>query len=418
MLQGPASPVLARVAAELEGRGARVVRVLFCLGDAVFWRRPAVWFRAPAERWPAFVEALMRENGVTDLLMLGDGRPRHLEAIEAARRQGVRIHVFEHGYIRPDFLTLEPEGMSSASRFPREPARIRRLAESLPERKPPARYGSSFLVYALYDLAFHLPNVVLGPLVHRHYRTHGPVHPLVEYAGWIGKALARPLRRRRTARALARIEAHRGPIFLLPLQLPGDYQIRIHAPGGDLHRLVAAIVRSFVEHAPEDALLVCKVHPLDNGLSGWAACLARAAGAAAPRVLLLDGGNLDALIAASRGVVTVNSTVGTAALAAGCPLAAVGNAVYDCPGLTHQGPLAEFWMSPQAPDPLLVRAFLKALAGSIQVHGSFIDPKGMADAATAFADRILDPSDPFRGTGEEGPVTGFRYARELTENAR
>lgn len=364
-----------------------------------------------------FVSELMRREGVTDVLMLGDGRPRHAEAIRAAQALGVAVHVFEHGYVRPDYLTLEPDGMSSGSRFPRDPAAIRRLAAQLPAPDFGGRYGFSFLTYAAYDLAFHLPNVVLGPILHRHYRTHGPVHPLVEYAGWVGKAARKPLTTRRIREELDRLAAHAGPMFLMPLQLPGDYQIRVHAPGGDLHRLVAAVVRSFVRHAPPDALLVCKVHPLDNGLSGWRRHLFTVAGAERDRVLFIEGGDLTALMAASRGVVTVNSTVGTAAIAEGRPLVALGHAVFDVPGLTHQRSLASFWRDPQAPDPGLAADFLRALVGSTQVRGSFTDPSGIADASRRFADRILRGADPFLGEGENTASRPFRYARELLDPA-
>ena len=47
----------------------------------------------------------------------------------------------------------------------------------------------------------------------------------------------------------------------------------------------------------------------------------------ADRVTVLDGGELPKLLARAHGVVTVNSTVGAAALAEGLPVIALGNAV-------------------------------------------------------------------------------------------
>ncbi len=64
-------------------------------------------------------------------------------------------------------------------------------------------------------------------------------------------------------------------------------------------------------------------------------------------------------------VVTVNSTVGTLALACGLPVIALGKAVYDIAGLTFQGELDEFWNTPTAPDADLFDAFRRVLASAL-----------------------------------------------------
>ncbi|WP_454849075.1 capsular biosynthesis protein [Rhizobium binxianense] len=358
-------------------------------------------------------------HAVTDIVMLGDGRPMHAAAIDVAMELGCRIHILEHGYLRPDWLTLEPDGMSGSSRFPTGRKDIEALAAGQQDPEPGGRYRSSFLTYALYDLAYHLPNVLFGWLIHPHYRTHGPVHPLIEYAGWIGKAFSRRRRSRAAARTVEACFAPsvNGPArcFLFPLQLPGDYQIRIHAPGGDLLRLVEATIASFAAHAPPEARLLFKVHPIDNGLSGWNARIAAAASrhGAAGRVFVADGGNLEVLLDRVCGVVTVNSTVGLSALMAGKPVIALGSAIYDLDGLTHQKSLAEFWSEPTGADPAFFRTFLRALSASTQLRGGFIGREAITEGALNVATRLLE--------GERLPVAWrkqrgmqvFRYAEEL-----
>jgi capsular polysaccharide export protein len=407
-LEGPASPFLRRVADRLIDAGHRVRHIDFCFGDRVFWsilvgrawwrRRPTPptrWFRRPLQEWPAFLAAFLAEHGVTDVVMLGDGRPVHAAAIDVAKRAGVRIHVLEHGYLRPDWLTLEPDGMSGNSRMPRDPEIVRRAARGLPPVEFGALWRSSFLVYVLYDFAYHLPNVFLGPFFHPHYRTHGSVHPLVEYAGWALKWARRPFARGHLRHTVAEHLSGRFPFFLFPLQLAGDYQIRRYAPGGDLGALVEATLTDFAAAAPAETHLLFKVHPLDNGLADWPRRVAAAATrlGIAERVAVIDGGPLDALIAEARGVVLVNSTVGTAALAAGRPLVALGDAIFDMPGLTHRGPLAEFWVAPTPPDPELVDAFFRLLVDRIQLRGGFIGHAPIEVGAAAVAQRIQEAED-------------------------
>lgn len=416
-LQGPASPYLKALAEAAERRGAKILKVNFCLGDAAFWwPRKADWFTGRPAEWPDFLKRYVTENGVTDIVMLGDGRPRHAAAVTVARQLHIRAHIFEHGYLRPDWLTLEPFGMSSKSCFPADAASIRKLADG--ETDPPgdARFSSSFLIYALYDLAFHIPNVLFGWLVHRHYRAHGAVHPLVEYAGWIGKAITAPWRRRAALRVEQRYIDGSPDFFLFPLQLPGDYQIRVHAPMGDLFQLVAAVVRSFARHAPQTTRLLFKVHPIDNGLSRWSTRigqLARQYGVEG-RIDLIDGGDLEALIGRSVGIVTVNSTVGLTALLAHKPVIALAPAVYDVDGLTHQASLASFWRSPTPPEPDMPAVLVRAMARTIQVRGGFIGREAMETGAGAMADRLFGEAD-LLPVDSPPDRLHFRYEAELSE---
>lgn len=419
LLQGPASPFLKGLASEAEQRGFSVHKIHFCLGDAVFWwPRRADWFRGADAQWPQYLERFCRDRKVTDILMLGDGRPKHAAAIEVARGLGIRVHVFEHGYLRPDWLTIEPDGMSGRSRFPKRAETVRAIAAGTPPADLGGHFRSSFLTYALLDLAYHVPNVLLGWLVHPNYRAHGPVHPVIEYAGWIGKALT-ARRRGREARAIEGRYLSAAPengsrFFLFPLQLPGDYQIRLHAPVGDLYRLVESVIRSFARHATTDKRLLFKTHPIDNGLSGWPrriADMAKSQGVG-DRVDLIDGGDLDRLIARADGIVTVNSTVGLTALLAGKPVISLGASIYDMPGVTHQESLASFWTEPQAPQADMPDALARALIATVQVRGGFIGKQAIQSGAHEMLERILSPS---RQLSEEppGPVE-FRYEAELT----
>nr|WP_311766182.1 capsular biosynthesis protein [Neorhizobium tomejilense] len=352
--------------------------------------------------------------------MLGDGRFAHATAAEIGMEDGIRIHVLEHGYLRPDWLTIEPDGMSGHSRFPQAPRDIERLAAGNPAVAPGGLYRSSFLTYAFYDLAYHVPNVLLGWLVHPHYRTHGPVHPAVEYAGWIWKALTAMRRRREAEKAITGcLSPGAGEgirLFLFPLQLPGDYQIRSQSPGGDLLQLVEATIASFARQAPLESRMLFKVHPIDNGLSRWKTRIGAAAErhGIADRMFVADGGKTDDLIGRSAGVVTVNSTVGLTALSLGKPVIALGSAIYDVPGLTFQGSLAAFWQRPMPPDADLFDAFIRALAATTQVRGGFIGNQAIRAGVENVVERLLEPEDrlPLALRKSRGK-SRFRYESEL-----
>ncbi|MEM7508861.1 MAG: capsular biosynthesis protein [Pseudomonadota bacterium] len=387
MLQGPCSFFFTYLGRALRARGAEVHRVLLCPGDRLFWRGGITHsYRGRPGDWRGFIEDLTSREEITDLVCLGDGRHWHGEAIATLRPLGVRIHVIEQGYLRPHRLTLEPDGTGGNTRFPRDWQQIEELAGPVAKR---ASYRSSFVNYAVMDVAWNLANLLVGWAFYPHYRPHSIDGPLRDWRGWIAKAVHRRTRQREARAALARIAAHQGPVFVMALQLETDFQIRLHGPDGGLSAVLDEVLTSFEEHAPADALLVVKQHPLDNGLANWRS---RVAGRA--RVVFLDGGDLNALLGQAAGLVTVNSTVGLTALQAGVPTVAMGTAIYDLPGLTHQSSLHDFWTSPAPVDSERVSLLVHALEATIQVSGDF-DGTGAEPGAAAVAERLLAPPPNF-----------------------
>ena len=266
-LQGPQSFFFERVGRALIARGHRVHRINLNLGDRLFWRLPAVNFRGRFEDWPGFVSRLLEEREVTDLLLHGDRRPYHIVAADAARERGVRVSVTDLGYVRPGWLTLEPDGMTSGSRFPRDPEAIRALAEEFPEPDLAPGSEAPFPLLAACDIAYNVA-AVLGRPLYPHYQRHGLYHPFAEYAGWARNAPRRLLARGATEAAKARLAAEAGSYFLYPLQLATDFQLRAHSPFADAREALRTVLQSFAESGGERRLAVVG-HPLDEGLIDW-----------------------------------------------------------------------------------------------------------------------------------------------------
>jgi capsular polysaccharide export protein len=114
-LQGPPGPLFRRLGEELTRNCIAVHRINLSGGDLRDWRRGAVNFRGPFSQWPVFLDRFLRENGITDLLLFGDCRPYHVSAHGIAALRTVRTHVLEEGYLRPHWMTLEPDGVNASS---------------------------------------------------------------------------------------------------------------------------------------------------------------------------------------------------------------------------------------------------------------------------------------------------------------
>lgn len=387
MLQGPPSGFWRDVASALEADGARVVKVHVCFADVAFWRRPGAYrFKGRLGAFRRWLLALMAREGVTDILYYADRLPYHRIAQKAARAKGVTAWALEFGYLRPDWLTLEPFGNSAWSHFPNDPAAF---AEELPEPDMTVRHSHSFAAEAFGEVAFNLLAEFGRPMFPR-YAPDKYYWPIFDYLAWLPK-LARGKARARAADALEReyVESDR-PFILAALQMQSDFALRHSAPWPSQKAMIGDIVASFARTAPAGMRLLFKTHPLDNGLTNWTSVVAEAARASGveARVACIDGGDFGRLAGACAGLVCATSTTGLHALRAGKPVKALGAAVYDVAGLTHQGPLDRFWREGQPPDPDLLRRFLRRMAAEIQVKGSIYQAEGRRRAATEIARRI------------------------------
>jgi capsular polysaccharide export protein len=390
-LQGPISPFFAEVAAGLAALGHEVRRINLSLGDRLFWRNVpsmprAVDYTGRRKDWPGFILRYLERHRITDIVLLGEQREMHRAAIRAAEARGVAVTVTDFGYFRPDWITLERDGMSGDSRFPRDPEAIRRLAAGLPRADLTEMLRDDFGRQARWDVLYHLANLLPWPFPH--YRSHQLHHPLATYLG-IGRRLLR--RKRERAEGTRALElASSGPFWVFAMQMETDFSIRAYSTYLDMDTPVAETVRSFARHAPAEGQLIVKVHPLDPCVKRWSRrvpAIAAAAGVPA-RVHIAHHGPMDAMLEGARGLVTVNSTVGLRSLIFGRPTKALGRAVWDVPGLTHQGPLDAFWTEGEAPDPELRDDFLAALQATTQIRGVFYADEGRRRAVAETVKRL------------------------------
>jgi len=393
-LQGPHSIFFARLADKLEQLGHRCLRINLCFSDWLFWRRPgAHHYRGRLADWPAFLERFVEEHGVTDIVLLGEHRPYHRAAAELATRRKLQVTVTEWGYLRPDWITFERDGMSGNTRFPRDHAEIFALARGVPPPDFTSRYPEPFWRLAGNGLAGDIGNWLLRP-VYPSYQPHVSGNPIVLYAGTGLRIAKSKLRRSRTESEVQRLRelAARRPYFVFPMQIEADYQVRAYSSYSGLEEALQETIASFARCSAASTLLVIKLHPMDPGRKPWRKIIAQIAAqhGVSSRVIFIDGGCFASLADNSAGIVTINSTCGVTALRASKAVKTLGHSLYDIPGLTHQGTLDSFWISPDPPDRELRDAFLRAISSCIQIKGGFFSHRGVEAAAAAAAARLAN----------------------------
>lgn len=379
LLQGLMGPLFRRLGQELIRSGHSVYKVNFNGGDRLFWRLPGgIDYRGSIGEWPDALRAIIREKRVTDVVLFGDCREHHIGATAVCRELNIPVHVFEEGYIRPDWVTLELDGVNGHSRLPRDPEWFRKRAAVLPPVPEHKQVPSSFRRRALEGLVYNTADV-LTRWRYPNWSNHRPWHPIIEGVGWVRKLMRSKRRREASERLVERLLEGGETYYLFPLQLASDAQIRLHSSFASMTDALSLVLKSFAENAPENTRLVVKEHPLDNGVCDWKEetySLAKLFGIA-DRVDYMGFGDIVPVARAAKGMVTINSTSGTLALDMGIPVVALGHAVFDIPDVTFQDGIDRFWKEAVPPDPETFNAFRRVLVERCLIPGGFFSEEAL-----------------------------------------
>ncbi len=368
-LQGLPGPFFARLAKSLRDKGICVSRINFNVGDCLDWRGGgATLYRGNAQDWPAFLNRYIHDHDVTDIIGFGACRPMHRVVTGSSEHPDIGIFMFDEGYIRPNHITLEWHDALG-----QQPMLPRLWMDAPVSDQPEAQEFEHHFYRRMRESVFYWLAATLGtPLVpqyksHRYYAAH------VEMWAWCKRWSRRKMEHRDSKAVLASLNGK--PFFLFPLQLDGDAQLVFRSPFASMMAAVDHVLSSFAQYADNDQNLLIKRHPLDPDAARWRDRIAAAVAQYGlhERVHYIDRADLDPLLTACEGVVTVNSSVGPLALQRGKPVHVLGDAVYAVEPLIGTKTLDQFWASPIPPSEGAYPRFIQALMASCQVAGGLHD---------------------------------------------
>ncbi|MDU8911208.1 capsular biosynthesis protein [Aestuariicoccus sp. MJ-SS9] len=406
-LQGPHGPFFNRLGKMLRKTGAEVWRVGFNAGDRAFWFHPQSYipFTGAAAAWPAAFAELIETRGVTDIVLYGDTRPIHAQAVEEARTRGLNVHVFEEGYMRPYWVTYERGGSNGHSRLMQMSIADMQaaLAQSDMEAPlPPAHWGD-MRQHIFYGALYHW-FVMFRNGDYRNFRPHRAIPVTKEFQLYLRRLLLMPLTWADRVIATQRIRLGGFPYHLALLQLEHDSSFQMHSPFTTMTEFLELVVEGFAKGAPGHHHLVFKAHPLEDGRVPVRRAIRRFARqhGVADRVHYVRGGKLAQLLNDARTAVTVNSTAAQQVLWRGIPLKVFGDAVYSKPEFVSDQPLAEFFATPARPDNRAYKDYRRYLLETSQLPGGFYSARGRRQLLRQVVDMMLAADDPYdalrRGT--------------------
>ena len=406
-LQGPHGPFFGRLSKMLRRSGAKVWRVGFNRGDQAFWPDNASFipFTDPQDQWISQFEQIVDMHGITDIVLYGDTRPIHAQAVERARAQGLTVHVFEEGYLRPYWVTYERDGSNGNSRLMEyDVAQMQRILEDAEPEMPeaPAHWGD-MRHHVFYGALYHWFVMFLNQR-YRNFRPHRSIGVGKEFLLYLQRLVLMSAIAADRIRATLHIRYGGFPYHLALLQLEHDSSFQMHSPFATMTEFLELVIAGFAEGAPTHHHLVFKAHPLEDGRVPQRREIRRLARAhgIADRVHYVRGGKLAKLLDHARSAVTINSTAAQQVLWRGLPLKLFGNAVYAKPEFVSEQPLPEFFDIPTRPDKRAYRDYRHFLLETSQVAGGFYSSRGRRQLLRQVVDMMLSADDPYhaleRGT--------------------
>ena len=384
----------------LRAAGTEVWRVGFNAGDRAFWfGGPGfIPFRGRPDAWPETLRSILSDHAITDIVLYGDTRPIHAQAVDIARSLGLGIHVFEEGYMRPYWVTYERGGTNGHSRLMNLtiPQMQEALARSYLEVPTPPAHWGDMRQHVFYGALYHW-FVMFRNGEYRNFSRHRELPVSTEAWLYTKRLMLMPLIALDRRIATLRIRYGGFPYHLVLMQLEHDASFQSHSPFTRMSEFIELVMDGFAQGAPRHHHLVFKAHPLENGRSPLRRIIRDLAKRhdVSERVHYVRGGKLAKLLDHARTAVTVNSTAAQQVLWRGIPLKVFGDAVYSKPEFVSDQPLADFFASPDRPDSRAYRDYRRFLLETSQVPGGFYSARGRRQLMRQVVDMMLAAEDPY-----------------------
>ncbi|WP_136443123.1 capsule biosynthesis protein [Pacificoceanicola onchidii] len=406
-LQGPHGPFFNRLGKMLRKTGADVWRVGFNAGDRAFWFHPSTYipFCGTQDTWRQTFVDLLAEKQVTDIVLYGDVRRIHAEAVEEAKTRGIMVHVFEEGYMRPYWVTYERGGSNGHSRLMTMSIDEMKRALEMSDMEaplPPAHWGD-MRQHIFYGALYHW-FVMFRNGDYRNFKPHRSLTVVQEFLLYLKRLLLMPATWLDRVIATTRIRLGGFPYHLALMQLEHDSSFQKHSPFDTMPEFLELVIEGFASGAPGHHHLVFKAHPLEDGRVNVRQAIRDFAAkyGVADRVHYVRGGKLAQLLVDARTAVTVNSTAAQQALWRGIPIKVFGDAVYSKPEFVSTQPLPEFFATPSRPNMHAYKDYRRYLLETSQLPGGFYSARGRRQLLRQVVDMMLAPDDPYealkRGT--------------------
>lgn len=408
-LQGPHGKFFKKLSNKLSSFRYPTYNICFNGGDSI--DKPisinTYYFSKPREYFSLYIKEILINKQITDVFLYGDKRYYHTIAMEICKKLDITIWVFEEGYLRPGYITLEKNGVNSNSNIPsiynewlsKQDFKFINFDNSLfsisnenndeiLENPMKTRVKNTIINYL--GLWFLYPFFSF-------YKWHRDKGFTYEILGWGQKKLTDLWLKNKDKKITENF--FNMEYFAFPLQLSSDAQIKCASSFRDVSESVEKVISSFSKHANKNYHLIIKLHPLDNSLFNYRKFVCNLAKSfnIEQRIHFINDANSNDFIDNCLGTIVINSTMGILSIFKGKPTITLGNAIYANYGLAtsavtngvfNEKILDMFWNFPKPPAKFCVDFFYNLIINKAILLGNFYTNEGIEQSLKGVLQRI------------------------------
>ena len=370
LIQGKMGDFFSRFSSFLQKQGKTVSKINLNAGDAFFYQHNTnVYnYQDSLENFDIFLENLIKNQQVDAVVCFGDCRPHHAMASQICQATDTQFFVFEEGYLRPDYITLQQDGINAYSQLDFE--QISHLQKA---NDKPLFTNNRFYRLCLSAIVYYIVEQC-GRRKYPNYHHYRGMTAWQEAITWLKAPFIKAFGYFADKKLQKKCETTwLNQYFLVSLQVYNDSQITFHSDYADVVDFIEEVLTSFAGFSDKNQQLLFKHHPLDRAHRQYGDFIQQLSInlGIAERVHYGCDMHLPTLIKHSLGMVTINSTTALQSVYHNRPTKIMGRALYDLPKLTHQSSLDDFWQNPTVPDKEFYQHFREYLIEQTQLNGSF-----------------------------------------------
>ena len=373
-LMGPIGTFFARLSKYFEKNNVRTYKISFPLHEYGFHKSKLIKYSKDIKFFKDFLKELIIDRKIKHIFMYGNVLIPHRQAlvlVEELKKEEIYVntHIFELGYLRPNFVTLEDKGINYSSGFIKN--REFYLKQNSYELLPIAEKHARFRIRKIWKpISFINHSFKKYKIVHKEHKLQPkPIYIWYQIKGFLLKYYFR----------LSEYKIKKKCFFenrfiVVILQVSTDSQLSEGSDIKDNKKFIYKVIKDFAKANPS-INLVFKHHPRDRGYTNYWKLIEKFSREFGiyKKVFYIHDYFLSKLFQNPncKGTVLINSTVGYQSLYHSIPVKALGITPYNIRGLADQRDLVSFFKNPSVVDRLLFNKFYKYLLEHSQINGNF-----------------------------------------------
>ena len=372
-----------------------VYKINFQIGELLlYFDKNTYFYRGTIDAWGQYLKEIVEKHKIEQIFLLSTSRIYHQIAIDLAKELNIDVYVFEQGYIRPHYVTIEQNGVNAETNLPKCPEFYLNLNtdNKVKPDKPIINEKRKQLMSIPYNWALFIVHlsiygygiVATNYLINKHH-----ISPFKDRGKWIFlhtlgfsklflKSLFAKVNFKTKKNNNYWIKKNKANYYFYPLQVASDTQLTQNAKM-TIEESLIQVIESFQAFSLPETYLIIKHHPLDRGHNNYKKLIFSLAKKynIPHRIKYIYDCNLSKALQYSLGVIVINSTTGLSALLHKKPVICLSKtAVYDISSLTYQKDLHTFWQEAKSftINEKLLHNFYVYLKRTTQFQGEFYAP--------------------------------------------